>query len=58
MQIASHRDLAQQLLQLLQRSSQRELAESDLVSFFLTLRVALVLLACATDDYRSFPPFP
>ena len=56
-QIALHRDLAQQLLQgtsprdlahdLLQRSSQRELAESDLVSLLFTTSVALVLLACS-----------
>ena len=56
-QIALHRDLAQQLLQrtcqgdlahdLLQRSSQRELAESYLVSLLFTTRVALVLLACS-----------
>ena len=55
--IALHRDLAQQLLQrtsqgdlahdLLLRSSHRELAESDLVSLLLTIRVALVLLACS-----------
>ena len=56
-QIALHRDLAQQILQrtcpgdrahdLLQRSSQRELAESYLVSFLFATRVALVLLACS-----------
>ena len=56
-QIALHRDLAQQLLQrtsqgdlahdLLRRSSQMELAESDLVSFLFTTRVALVLLAAS-----------
>ena len=54
-QITLHRDLAQQFLQgnsqgdlvhhLLQRLSQRELSEFDLVSFLFTTRVALVVVA-------------
>ena len=57
MQVALHRYLAQQLAQrtcqgdlahdLLQRSSQRELAESYLASLLFTARAALVLLACS-----------
>ena len=47
-EVALHRDLAQQLLHdLLQKSFQRELAESDLLSLLFTTRVALVLLVCS-----------